>query len=169
MSETINGEYISKKMLVKNIRESLAVTLNKKTSEGKTYYNTLARGTLSTIIENMANYTLENMQKELASSSCLDQGYLEYISMIFNKNLYILDEEAGDVQPYFYENDRDLFIKPDRGCIVLLYNPNKIHYDLCVIKKRGIFQSYFKLDHQFIKELDQRLNQFFMDKKNRKK
>lgn len=150
-----------KKELVYRLRTTLASRLAEKPpGSDKTNYQHLSRGELEEFGKNVEEYKLENMQKTLSSSACLTHGFLEYLSLAFKKDFYIIDKKLSDVILNFSAGDEDLLIK-GRESIVLLYDADKIHYDLIAVRSKstGEFQTHFTPNHQFIQAINQRIQE----------
>jgi len=149
----IDGEPFDRKEFIKNLRKDLAKTLELKTDNGKTYYQTLSNGELENISKDMPKYSLKNMQKELKSSSAIGNIYNEFISDQLELDIYILDAKTKDV--YMTGTDDDLLYK-NRRSVVILYLPG--HYELVgLINNEGVAETIFPPDSEFIISIQERM------------
>ena len=119
------------------------------------YYDRLSRGQLREMAnQGMQAYLLENMKKELADpNKYVWELYLEYVSDLFNKDIYILDSSTQDV---YVLNDEEILYK-DRDSIVLLYLPG--HFELIGIERGGYTVTKFDPDDRFISTVRRRLHE----------
>ena len=146
-----------KKTYVKEIREILATRLTQKPNgSDKTNYQFLAGGVIDELGKQDPRYSAEHMQKVLQSSECLGQEFIEYISLAFKLDIYILDVKTQEVVPQVFTKQRD--------SIVLLYDANMIHYDLVSLRdKNGNYETLFTPTHSLIRAFNQRINDLKSD------
>jgi hypothetical protein len=156
VDENGNEKGISKRDIVKQLRNELADKLESTINDGRSlrYYDVISRGKLPAFSQEVPQYTLENMQKELRSDDPIDHIYNELISDIFNKDIYLLDYPEKDV--YITGKDEDIFYK-NRDSIVILTQPG--HYELVGIRDSdNDIITLFKPTHPFISLIRSRLS-----------
>lgn len=151
------GASINKIQFIKSLRHDLSLKLAERVNpldqSSLIYYDLLSRGELKNFSKIVPEYTLENMQKELNSSSPVNNVYNEFISNQLNKDIYLLDAVKKDV--YLVGRDDDILYK-GRDSIVLLYTPG--HYNLVgVMQDSGVPATLFKSDNPFIKAIQARI------------
>ncbi len=163
-TEIVDGNKMSRREIIKQMRKELAEKLSSPVSSepnAKTHYETINSGKTSEfpISPDLpdCDYSLSNMQKQLSGDDNIGYGYLEYISNILDKNIYILNEADKDLFP-FEKTELLNYYKKNRPSIVLYYTmPNNKdiydHYELVGIMNNGIVDTYFDSDHTFIKFL----------------
>ena len=168
-TETIKDVKITRKEIVKQVRKEFSEKLSSPISadsNSKTHYEFINSGKTSEfpIFSEFPeyNYSLKNMQDQLDSDNNIGYGYIEYISNILNKNIYILCKSNKDLYP-FCKSDLANIYKNDRSSIVLYYmgsNDSRVsydHYELVGIMNNGIVDTHFSPDHSFIKFLYKRV------------
>lgn len=143
--------------MVKEFRSSLADNLPQ-------YYHQLGRGNIRTISKTMSEYTLESLQQRIRNSSeYVDNIFNEYISNIFDIDIYILSEANSDVYPM--GADLGLLYKR-RPSIVILYTSfsgadsivESGHYQIIGHRRSdGSISKLFSPDYPLIKDLYSRL------------
>lgn len=149
---------INRAQFVRQLRKDLAIALNEKVGD-QTRYQQLSNGELSEISKSVKELSLENMQLELDSSSYVSNSYIEYLSNLFDKNIYLLDEKNKDV---YMTADEEIIYK-DRDSVVILYIENMAHYELVgTLSEDGILKTKFKYDDPLIMTIKKRI----LDKKN---
>lgn len=145
-SEKIDKNHVSRTKMVQVLRQELASKLPE-------YYDKLSNGNMATFSKDVPEYTLANMQKTLNSKAYIGYGYLEYIGLVLNKDIYIIDGAKGDL---YKSDDIKLYIKGNRPSIVLYYIMN--HYELVgLIVDKSSCITHFLPDHPFIKFLHERI------------
>ena len=105
-----------------DLSKKLALKINPENSKSKTYYETLSNGELPKISEELPEYSLKNMQKDLNSSSPVSNIYNEFISNQLDLDIYILDLDKKDV--YMTGTDDKLLYK-NRKSVIILYIDRK--------------------------------------------
>ena len=156
----INDKIFDRKEFVRNLRADFSKILGSKVhpedKNSKTYYEILNNGELPQISEQMPEYTLENMQKELNSSSPISNIYNEFISDHLGIDIYILDGIKKDV--YMTGTDDRLLYK-NRKSVVILYLPG--HYELVgLLRNKGEYiETYFSHDSPFILKIRERMDE----------
>ena len=149
----IDGVPMDRRSFVRNLRRDLSHILEEPSVEGgPMIYDMLCRGHLRKFSEGYENYSLDNMKKELKSSYSVDGGiYIELISNLLDKDIYILDSGKRDV---YVLGDYDLYYKK-RSSIVLLYTGD--HYDLVGLQDSDGIKTLFSPRHPFIRAIQHRL------------
>ena len=140
---------ISKNDFVRKLRFELADKLEQMVSPTEPlslrYYDIISRGELANMSSAIPNYKLENMQTELRSGVAVDNMYNEFISLILNKNIFLLNAETQDV--YITGNDMVLLYE-NRESIVILINSG--HYELVGIVQNNSYTTLFPYNSLFI-------------------
>ena len=166
--EIINGNKITRREIVKQMRKEFSEKLSSPVSSepnSKSHYETINSGKTSQfpVFTDLPqyDYSLSNMQKQLNSDNNIGYGYIEYISNMLGKNIYILSESTNDLYP-FEKGELLNIYKKDRSSLVLYYieSNNSLesgHYELVGIMNNGIVDTYFSPDHTFIKFLYNRI------------
>lgn len=98
-------------------------------------------------------YSLDNMVKTLKGTSSIDYLYLEFISGVIGKDIYILDGEKEDV---YITGDEELY-HHNRASIVLYYSRN--HYDLVGVISGNSITTLFGPNDKFISAIRSRINE----------
>jgi hypothetical protein len=154
----LNGTAINRHQLIKMLRRDLAIKLaqpaNPQDPQGPSNYDLLSRGQLLEFAKGVPKYSLPNMQRELNSTSAIDNVYNEFISNQLNKDIYLLDGEKHDV--FVTGNDDDILYK-DRHSIVILYIPG--HYELVGLINGDRIETHFEPNHPFIQAIRDRLQE----------
>lgn len=146
-------EFVRK--LRSDLAKMLAVKIDPQDKNSKTYYETLSKGELPNIAQNIPEYSLENMQKELDSNLPISNIYNEFISDQLDIDLYILDSIKRDV--YMTATDERILYK-NRYSVVLLYLPG--HYELVgLMHKNSNVETYFPPDSSFILRIRERMHE----------
>jgi len=158
-TQTLDGKTISRREIVRLLRDSLAKKLGEPIDpldpSGPTFYNELSRGKLQEFGKDIPEFSFEEMKRRLRSNEPVGNEYNEFISDQLSKDIYILDNYREDV--YITGDDDDLLYK-NRPGIVLLYSPG--HYELIGIRdSNGSIQTYFSPSHPFIRFISNRMNQ----------
>lgn len=152
-SGMLNGKQINKEKMVSLFRKELAEKLAETIpGESHTYYESLNNGNMKEFSEAVPEFSLKNMQAELNSNNSIGYGYLEFISDIIEKDIYILDADRQDI----YISD-EAAVKGDRSSIVIYYSDFTGHYELIAIKTEDSFASHFSPKHSFIKFLYEKI------------
>jgi hypothetical protein len=163
-TEIIDGDKISRLEIVKQMRKQFSEKLSSPIApNSKTHYEIINSGKTAEfpVFPDLPeyNYSLANMQKQLNSNNNIGYGYIEYISNILDKNIYILNDSNNDIYP-FEKTDLLNIYKKNRSSIVLYFLSN--HYELVGIMNNGIVDTYFDSNHTFIKFLYNRVLQKIM-------
>lgn len=152
----LSGEAFDKDEFIKNLRKELSKKLAQKI-DGKTFYQKLGKGELAKTAESMSEYSLENMQKDLANShKALSVIYNEFISDQLDKDIYILNAKTKDV---YLTGTEDNILYKNRKSVVLLYLPKYHHYELIgIMHNNNNVETYFESDSNFIKHIRNRMS-----------
>jgi hypothetical protein len=124
--------------LVRQMRKELSLLIDEKNRDGKTYYEILSRGQLKNLSEHLDEVKLENMKKFLDSNSWFSHLYVEFISEVFEIDIYIVDYNTKRL---YNLGDDELFYK-DRNSIIIGYDG--CHFEtLSVLCSKGKKRTYF--------------------------
>ena len=116
----------------------------------KSYYEILSRGELKNLSEHMDETKIENMKRFLDSNNWFNQLYVEFISLVFDIDIYIIDYRKGEL---YNLGDVELFYK-GRNSIIIGYSDN-LHFETLAIKdENGIKRTYFSPTSAPIRELN---------------
>lgn len=154
----IDGKAVSKQQIVRNLRRDLASKLAQPVDplnpQGATNYDLLSRGQLQFLSEEMPEYSLTNMQRELESTAPVSNLYNEFISNQLNRDIYLLNGETQDV--YITGNDDDILYQ-GRESIVILYIPG--HYELVgLLSTNDQILTHFPPSHPLIQSIRHRMS-----------
>ena len=132
---------------ITRVRSSLARRLGSKINDSQRYYDIINGGTMGSF--GIEEFNLREMQQVLNSSSYVGYGYMDFIGMAFDKDIYILDETTKDI----YINDLKYTITGTRPSIILHYVNNN-HYQLIGGKRRdGTIRMHFNPTSPLIRKL----------------
>lgn len=152
--ETLNDKKITKREITKQFRNKLSDLLPE-------HYDNLNKGTTKEFSLIDEQYKLENMQHKLKSNESLGYGYFEFLSIILNKDIYILDVVTSNL---YFTNEYELSIKGNRNSIIIsyIYNPKNEdsvgHYELIGRLDENEIITHFSFDDDLIKLLNFRHN-----------
>lgn len=161
----IDGKRVAfdKKTFIRNLRDDLADMLDKPVSkkhlelypnykEGVTYYEILSAGKLAEYAKEsgLPEYSLEGMQAILRSNNFVDMVYQEYLGLMLDIDIYVLDRATGDIAAF-----RDFDFYRDRKSAVIIYND--LHYNLVGLNKQGIITTLFNHNDDFITSIRNRI------------
>ena len=97
-NKTYNSlDYKEKIYMVKEFRKDLSDVLTEKIN-GKTIYDNLSRGQLKEISKNYSPVSLKNMKKDLKGNKWGDYRFLELLSEILELNIFIVDDNMGNIE-----------------------------------------------------------------------
>lgn len=141
--------YSEKRNYVKKFRLKLAKKLDD-------YYDILNNGNMKIFGNSIEEFSLESMKKKLISFSSLGYGFLDYLSRITKKNIYILDERTKNL----YYTDEYLCRETKRFSqnIILLYDGG--HFETLGLKKSKILKTCFDNDEKVIINLEKLIKDF---------
>jgi len=154
----IDGIPLNRGEFIRNLRTDLAKRLaepiNPLNPSGTRYYDTLGRGEVAKLAKEDPNYSLGRLQSLLDSSDQVGYEFLEHISTVLNKDIYVLSLLTRDV--YFTgDTDETSTLYRGRPSIVLLSMGN--HFELVGVRDPQDIRTLFKPDHQFILSIRDRL------------
>jgi hypothetical protein len=156
LTRTLNNHKISRREIVRRLREELAINLAKHSNPTDPYspinYDTLSRGQMREMAKTMPEYTLESMQRLINSSEPVGYEILEYVMRQLNINIYLLEEAREDV---YISGDEDLYYDKERKSVVLYVQPK--HYELIGLYVDGQIQTFFNDSHPFIQLIRSRI------------
>ena len=140
--------------LVQGLRKEMAMKLSMPDAahgDGSlTYYQTINNGNLPEGCKAVPEFSLDNMVKCLDSSQPLGTGYLDLISKLLNKDLYILSDLTQDL----YVTDELPYIFTGKRPSVIIYWDGVGHYELVALKNsQGTFDTHFKATNPLIEFL----------------
>jgi hypothetical protein len=154
-SEELHGTEVSKKSLVRALRQELAHKLH-------SAYDTLNGGRLKEMVNIDPDLSQENLEHLLLTSMNFPKPLLEFVCDQLNIDLFYVSGPNRDVFPIMTE--MELIIKGRRS-VVVLYNRNR--YELMgiheVTRKKDTgeqteeFVTVFRPDHPFINQLKRQL------------
>jgi hypothetical protein len=151
-AQELHDQSISRNDLIIAMRRDLADNLPQ-------YYPRLNSGQMFVFAESVPEFRLEHMQAQLNSHEHIGYGYLEYISLALNKDIYILDDTQHDI---YRSDEQPLSATGQRDSIVLYYRPGQTpsdnHYELVsIINYYGAYETHFNPQHSFIQFLRTRM------------
>ena len=157
-TEKLGNSNISRKDFVHQLRKHLSEQLAKPISGDKSHYSYLAGGKLEEFAKEIPEFEINHMISQLNSKSPIGYGYIEFISDIIGRDLYILDFSRKDI---YVTDELRYSITGERNAIVLLYHSGPVgHYELVGIRKPdGSFDTHFKPTHTLIQKLNRRVNE----------
>lgn len=138
--ESLHGKSLSKLQIVINLRHELADRLD-------TVYESLSGGNICKFAEAVPEFKMDVMINELRSNHYIGYGYIEYISNLINKDIYIINGNTCDI----YISDELPYLIKGRTSIVLYYKD--VHYEPIGLWQEGKYYCHFKACHPFIKFL----------------
>ncbi|HLX54829.1 MAG TPA: hypothetical protein VKR58_12850, partial [Aquella sp.] len=140
------------KEVASTMRKELSLLLGSKNQQGILWYDTLSRGKLSEYSKGMPAFTLVNLQKLLNSNEYVDNRFNEFVSNVFNKDIYIINYSTQDL--YITGKDDDILYKNRDSIVLIWYREN--HYDLLGIIENNKLRTLFDTNHPFITLLKDR-------------
>lgn len=145
---------MGKIQMVREIREALSNMLEESPKgEDKTYYDLLSRGQLKDLSKTFDETKLENMKKFLRGNGWFNELYVEFISNVFDIDIYIIDHNKKEL---YIRGSNELFFK-NRNSIILGYY-NEAHFDTLSVKDvNGEKKTYFSPNSIVIKKLKKML------------
>jgi len=157
----VDGNKMTRREIIKQMRKEFSEKLSSPVSSelnSKTHYEIINSGKTSEfpVCPDLPedDFSLSNMKKQLDSDKYIGYGYIEYISNMLDKNIYILNDSNNDLYPFEKTELLNIY-KKNRPSIVIYYKLN--HYELVGIMNNGIIDTYFDSDHTFIKFLYNRV------------
>lgn len=148
--EILNNKPISKIQIVVNLRYELSEKID-------AVYDKLSGGNLCKFAEAVDEFKLPVMKSELNSDHCIGYGYIEYISNLLNKDIYIIDGTTNNI----YISDELPYLIKGRNAVVLYYKDH--HYEPIGLKHEdNNIYCHFKPCHPFIQFLRDKINKHLM-------
>lgn len=136
--------------VVCEVRQELSDLIDKKGTDGTSYYDRLSRGELKDLSKSFSETQLEEMKRFLKSSEYFTHLYLEFISEVFEIDIYIIDYKSMNL---YNHGDNELFYK-DRNSIAVGYDEKRSHFEALEVEIRpGKFETFFEPDSNIIREL----------------
>jgi hypothetical protein len=140
---------VNKTEFVKKLRKELSLLLESKNDQNVVWYQSLSRGALNEFSKTVPGFSLEGMKKQLDSSEYVDNRYNEFVSNVFNKDIYILDQSAKNV--YKVGKDEDILYKNRSSIVIIWCNGN--HYDLVGVVEDNKLRTLFPYNHPLIEKI----------------
>jgi hypothetical protein len=137
--------------IVLSLRKKLAEILDYKKDDNITWYNYLSRGHFQNLSQELNEYSLQNMQKELLSMGAVDEKYFELISDLLNIDIYVINSDTNQL----VNLDKDIYYK-NRYSLILYFHPSG-HYDILSVKRNDVYYVLFKPNDNFILLLQNQL------------
>lgn len=136
--------------VVDKVRQELSDIIDKKDPDGTSYYDRLSRGELKNLSETFTETQLEEMKRFLRSREFFNHLYLEFISEVFEIDIYIINYNTMDL---YNTADKELLCK-GRNSIIIGYDEKRSHFEALEIQVRpGKFETFFEPDSYIIREL----------------
>ncbi len=85
-----------------DLADRLATPITPNHENTATYYEMLGNGAIGKLAERHDRFSLESLQATLKSNKPIGPTFFEYISNVFNKDLYFISESSKDI--YMIEN-----------------------------------------------------------------
>ncbi len=135
---------------VSKVRQELSDMIDRKESDGTSYYDRLSRGELKDLSKSFTSTQLGEMKRFLKSREYFTHLYLEFISEVFEIDIYIIDYKTMDL---YNSGDNELLYK-GRNSIIIGYDEKGSHFEALEIQVRpGKFETFFEPDSNIIKDL----------------
>jgi len=150
---TIGGVRYTRENMMIELRKELAVKLEVYVpGTQKTVYERILNGGLQNLGKASKNYSLEGLQALFRSNAFLGQEMILVIEDLFDKTIYVLDEDTKDV--YVRED-----LPPERPSVVIYYSSKRSHFDMISVydNQKEKHVTHFSPSHPFIKHLRYRL------------
>ena len=148
---TYNGFHYNRYDLIKSLRQEMSQLLDQKIpGTNKTYYQTINNGAMEEFSKSVPDFRLSTMKKILNSNQPLGYGFMEFISMIVDKDIYILDGLHKNI----YKSDENS-VTGTRNSVIIHYNG--YHYELVGLLYNDELVTYFAPEHPLIKFLRSKL------------
>lgn len=150
----LDGVPIDRGQFIRNLRRDLSLKLAEPASNGKTYYELLGKGEVAKLGKEDPTYSLKNLQSLLDSNRQVGYEFLEFVSNILNKDIYVLSEPHRDVYITGDTSETSTLYR-GRPSIVLLSLGN--HFELVGIREPAGIRTLFPPNHPFITAIQNRL------------
>lgn len=130
------------------LRESLSSRLDQ-------YYDVINGGNMREFVkESGENLSLESMKQTLESSDMVGFGFLDFVGMVLEKDIYILSGDESDV---YQTHEYDYSIKGDRNSIVLYHTKNPGHFELVALCIGDKGHTHFLPTNNFVELIKNRV------------
>lgn len=151
ITQEYKGQRLDRCSYIRKLREDLANQLSKPTDASRpdspTLYETLNGGTMDEIAKYNSSYSLSSMQDRLRNDQELGVEYIEFLSNLLDKDIYVLDEMKRSIFPVGVEPKH---LYKGRKSIVIIYSENISRYDLVGLLEGGRVKTYFRPANPFI-------------------
>ena len=139
-----------KRRVISGIRQELSKTIDKKDEDGTSYYDRLSRGELKNLSKFFTETQLGEMKRFLKSNEYFTHLYLEFISEVFEIDIYIIDYRTMNL---YNSGDNKLLYK-NRNSVIIGYDEKGSHFEALEIQVRpGKYETFFEPDSNVIREL----------------
>ena len=134
-----------KRDYVKKIRYYLSESLEENDQE---IYKSLSRAEIKTISNFIPELKIENMKSYLNSNNWLNIFFIEYISNIFDIDIYIIDSHTNEL---YYTGDNEIYYKKRNS--IILYYIRDVHFESVSVSTSGGDKTFFSHDSYIIQKL----------------
>jgi len=136
LSSNENKKYVQK------IRTKLANRLDE-------YYFLLGNGKFLEFSEYVPEFSLNEMRETLLSKE-IGYGYIEYISLILNIDIYVLNNESQNI----YVSDESKLAVTDKESSIILNFIGRNHYEIIGIPYNDMLVTNIRSDSSVIQEIN---------------
>lgn len=130
---------------VKKIRYYLSESLDENDKE---LYKSLSRKEIEEISKFVPEMKLENMKSYLNSNKWLNIFFLEFISNMFDIDIYIIDSHTKDL---YRTGDNEVYYKKRNS--VIIYYIRDIHFESVSVSTEDGDKTFFSHDSYIIQQL----------------
>lgn len=116
------------------------------------FYSELHKGHLSEFSKDVPEFTRASLQNTLRTNQYLGYGFLDFLSKVFDKDIYIISHATGDLYP---TDEHRFCVTGKRESLVLLYS--KDHFETIGVKTNKTITTQFSYKNKFIKLLRRKL------------
>lgn len=117
-------------------------------------YHKLSRGHLESYAANVEEYQLDRLKQRIQNRECVGLEAIELTSILLDINIVILDINTLDV---YRTGDYELLHRKGNHYVVLLYDEERVHYELCGLSTDKGIITYFNENNPLIKHIRGRL------------
>lgn len=117
-------------------------------------YHQLSRGHLASYADGVEEYQLETLQQTIRNRECVGLEVMELTSIILDINIVILDSKTLDV---YATGDYELLHRKGSSYVIVLYDEDRVHYELVGLNTPGGIITYFNEVHPLIKHIKRRI------------
>jgi len=150
----LDGVPLNRRDFIRNLRRQLSERLAEKNPKGERYYDLLGKGEVAKLGKELDEYTLKSLQALLDSDRHVGYEFLQFISDILTKDIYVLNEPTRDVY-VTGDTDESSTLYMGRPSIVILSLGN--HFELVGITEPEGIRTLFSPNHPFISAIRDRL------------